>query len=91
MKNLEFQEIKALLQQGKNAEAKRMFESLPESENVEYWMMKGTIEQRFQQWGKAYNAFAKVQQIEPGHLESKSQIALIDSILNFRNNDLFNP
>ncbi len=90
MKNLELQEIKALLQQGKNAEAKRMFESLPESENVEYWMMKGTIEQRFQQWGKAYNAFAKVQQIEPGHLESKSQIALIDSILNFRNNDLFN-
>lgn len=91
MKNLEFQEIKALLQQGKNAEARRMFESLPESENVEYWMMKGTIEQRFQQWGKAYNAFAKVQQIEPGHQESKSQIALIDSILNFRNNDLFNP
>ena len=88
---MEFQKIKALLQQGKNAEAKRMFESLPESENVEYWMMKGTIEQRFQQWGKAYNAFAKVQQIEPGHLESKSQIALIDSILNFRNNDLFNP
>ena len=91
MKNLEFQEIQALLQNGKNTEAKQMFESLPESENVEYWMMKGTIEQRFQQWGKAYNAFAKVQQIEPGHRESKSQIALIDSILNFRNNDLFNP
>jgi Flp pilus assembly protein TadD len=91
MKDLEFHEIHALLQQGKNAEAKRMFENLPESENVEYWMLKGTIEQRFQQWGKAYNAFVKVQQIDPEHLEAKTQIAMIDSILNFWNKDQFNP
>jgi Flp pilus assembly protein TadD len=91
MKDLEFQEIQALLQQGNNAEAKQMFEGMPESENVEYWMLKGTIEQRFQQWGKAYNAFVKVQQIDPEHLEAKTQIAMIDSILNFWNKDQFNP
>jgi Flp pilus assembly protein TadD len=91
MKHLELEEVQNLLQQGKNAEAKQRLESLPESENVEYWMLKGTIEQRFQQWGKAYNAFVKVQQIDPGHPEAKTQIAMIDSILNFRNKDQFNP
>ena len=91
MKNFELEEVQALLQQGKNAEAKRMFESMPESENVEYWMMRGTIEQRFQQWGKAYNAFVKVQQIDPEHVEAKTQIAMIDSILSFWNKDQFNP
>ncbi len=91
MGNLKFQKVQALLQQGKNSEAKRMFDSLPESESIEYWMLKGTIDQRFQQWGKAYNAFVKVQQIDPGHLEAKTQIAMIDSILNFWNKDQFNP
>ena len=91
MKNFELEEVQNLLQQGKNAEAKRMFESIPESGDVEYWMLKGTIEQRFQQWGKAYNAFVKVQQIDPEHVEAKTQIAMIDSILSFWNKDQFNP
>lgn len=91
MKNFELEEVQNLLQQGKNAEAKQLFENIAETSTVEYWMLKGNIEQRFQQWGKAYNAYLKVQQIDAEHKESKIQIAMIDSILSFWNKDQFNP
>ncbi len=91
MKNFELEEVQNLLQQGKNAEAKQLFENIAETSTVEYWMLKGIIEQRFQQWGKAYNAYLKVQQIDAEHKEAKIQIAMIDSILSFWNKDLFNP
>ena len=83
--------ISQLLEKGKTKEARALFDDLPETETVDYWMLNGLLFLRFQKWGKAYNAFVKVQQLDPENNEAKTQIKIIEGILSFRNNDLFNP
>ncbi|MBK6285774.1 MAG: hypothetical protein IPF54_26655 [Draconibacterium sp.] len=53
-------------------------------------MVSGKLEQKFQNWGKAMNAYSKIIQIEPENIEAKNRIKMIQSILNFWNPEMFN-
>ena len=80
-----------LLKAEKAIEAQILFYEIEPVETVEYWMVQGILEQKFQNWGKAINAFSKVMETEPGNAEAKNNLQLIQSILNFWNPEMFNP
>lgn len=80
-----------LLKAEKASEAQKIFYEMEPVESVEYFMVQGILEQKFQNWGKAINAFSKVMEIEPGNAEAKNNLQLIQSILNFWNPEMFNP
>ena len=84
-------QIHDLLKLEKAQEAKSLFESLDPMVEVDYYLIKGRIAQKFQDWGKAINAFNKVLEIEPENTEAKNNLHLIQNILNFWNPDMFNP
>jgi predicted TPR repeat methyltransferase len=54
-------------------------------------MVKGKLEQKFQNWGKAINAYSKVLELEPENIEARNHLQLIRNILNFWNPEMFNP
>jgi hypothetical protein len=75
----------------KAAEAQRLFAEIAEESSVEYLLVKGQLEQKFQHWGKACNSFAKVLEIDPFNKEAKARLEMIKGILNFFSPDQFNP
>jgi hypothetical protein len=80
-----------LIRAEKSIEAQKVFNEVVPLETVEYFMVKGKLEQKFQNWGKAINAFSKVVEIEPGNIEAQNHLHLIQNILNFWNPEMFNP
>lgn len=80
-----------LIRAEKAFEAQKVFNEVVPSETVEYFMVKGKLEQKFQNWGKAINAFSKVVELEPGNIEAQNHLHLIQNILNFWNPEMFNP
>jgi len=80
-----------LINTEKSKEAQNLFNEILPEETVEYLMVSGKLEQKFQNWGKAMNAYSKVVQIDPENLEAKNRIKMIQSILNFWNPEMFNP
>lgn len=80
-----------LIRAEKAIEAQKVFNEVVPSETVEYFMVKGKLEQKFQNWGKAINAFSKVVELEPGNIEAQNHLHLIQNILNFWNPEMFNP
>jgi hypothetical protein len=80
-----------LIRAEKSIEAQKAFNEVVSSETVEYFMVKGKLEQKFQNWGKAINAFSKVVELEPGNIEAQNHLHLIQNILNFWNPEMFNP
>ena len=80
-----------LIQSENSTEALRKFEEIIPSETVEYFMVKGKLEQKFQNWGKAINAYSKVIELEPENQEAKNHLSIIKGILNFWNQEMFNP
>ncbi len=80
-----------LLNQEKSNNALEVFNGIEPSETIEYWMVSGKLEQKFQNWGKAVNAFTKVIQIDPENIEAKNRLQMIQGILNFWNPEMFNP
>ena len=72
-------------------EAQLAFNEIEPVESVDYFMVKGKLEQKFQNWGKAINAYSKVIEIEPENDEAQNQLHLIQNILNFWNPEMFNP
>lgn len=80
-----------LIQSENSTEALRKFEEIIPSETVEYFMVKGKLEQKFQNWGKAINAYSKVIELEPENQEAKNHLSIIKGILNFWNPEMFNP
>jgi len=91
MQNLELKKIKVLIKTERAIEARECFERILPDETIEYLMIKGLLEQKFQNWGKAVNAFNKILDIEPENKEAKSHLRLVQNILNFWNPDQFNP
>ena len=91
MSNDKLNRVLELIQAEKAKEAKQVFYDLVPSETVEYLMVKGKLEQKFQNWGKAINAFTKVIEIEPENTEAQNHLKLIQNILNFWNPEMFNP
>ena len=80
-----------LIRAEKSIEAQKVFNEVVPSETVEYFMVKGKLEQKFQNWGQAINAFSKVVELEPGNIEAQNHLHLIQNILNFWNPEMFNP
>ena len=84
-------QINDLLKLEKAMEARSLFESLDPMEEKDYYLVKGKIAQKFQNWGDAINAFNKVLEIDPENSDAKNNLHLIQNILNFWNPDMFNP
>lgn len=83
--------ITDLLNAEKAEQAKELFNELEIQETVDYFLLKGKLEQKYQNWGEAINAFNKVLEIDPQNTEAANNLHLIDNILNFWNPDLLNP
>ena len=84
-------EIEGLLEAEKAEQAKNLFEKLEEQNTVGYYLLKGRINQKYQNWGEAINAFGRVLEIDSQNKEAANNLHLIKSILNFWNSDLLNP
>ena len=54
-----------LLQSEKAKQARETFEKVAETDSVEHCLIKGKLEQKYQNWGEAVNAFSGVLEIEP--------------------------
>ena len=89
IKSLE--KISELLKAEKAEQAKKEFEKLEEQSSVTYFMVKGRLHQKFQNWGESLNAFNRVLEIDPENIEAKNSLHMINNILNFWNPDLLNP
>lgn len=86
-----YKSVRDLLDQGKAQDAKLLFQKIDPVETVEFFLLKGSIDQKFQNLGEAINAFNKVLEIDSENLEAKNSLHLIQNILNFWNPDMFNP
>lgn len=80
-----------LLKLEKAEDAKSLFLKIDAQETVPYLLVKGAIEQKFQNWGEAMNAFNKVLELEPSNAEAVNNLHLIQNILDFWNPEMFNP
>lgn len=85
------EEVENLLNAEKAELAKSLFDKLDEDYSLEYFLLKGKIAQKYQNWSEAINAYNRVLEIDPSCSEAKSNLHLIDNILNFWNPDLLNP
>jgi hypothetical protein len=91
MSNENLTRVLQLIRAEKAIEAQKVFNEVDPLETVEYFMVKGILEQKFQNWGKAINAFSKAIELEPGNIEAQNHLHLIQNILNFWNPEMFNP
>lgn len=91
MKDEDLKRIELLLLNEKALEAKEEFNTLEPRESAAYYLLKGKIEQKFQQWGEALNAYHHVLELEPENREADNNIHFIQNILNFWNPEMFNP
>jgi hypothetical protein len=82
--------ISLLMENEKWEEARSMLNEV-KGESLEFFLLKGKIEQKFQNWGPALNAYRHVLEVDPGNSEAKNNIHLIQNILNFWNPEMFNP
>lgn len=91
MDNEKLKEVTELVKLGKINEALSLFQTISASDTAEYWLMKGNLEQKFQHWSEAINAYTKVLDIEHENEEAQHQLHLVQNILNFWNPEMFNP
>jgi tetratricopeptide (TPR) repeat protein len=91
MSNEKLTLVLELIRTEKANEAQKVFNEIVPSEMAEYYAVKGKLEQKFQNWGKAINAFSKVLELEPENIEARNHLQLIQNILNFWNPEMFNP
>lgn len=89
--NEQLKAIQLLLEAGKAQEAKTALLSIDGEESPAYFLLKGKVEQKFQNWGAAINAFNRVLEFDPENTEAQNNLHLIQNILNFWNPDMFNP
>jgi hypothetical protein len=83
--------ILELIKAEKAEEAREKFDCIHPSKTVEYFLVKGKLEQKFQNWGKAMNAFTEVIEIDSDNVEAQNHLRIIRGILNFWNPEMFNP
>lgn len=89
--NKTLQIVVALLEQEKTENARQKFLEIEPEQTLDYWMVKGKLEQKFQNWGEAINAFGKVLEIDNENPEAQNNLHIIQNILNFWNPEMFNP
>jgi tetratricopeptide (TPR) repeat protein len=90
-KRPDIEQVEALLDTGESDKARELFTNVPEEESVAYFLLKGEIAQKYQQWGEAINAFNKVLELDASNEEATNNLHLIQNILNFWNPEMFNP
>ena len=91
MNSEKLKRVEELIREEKALEARKIFDDIKPEETVEYYFVKGTLEQKFQKFGDAINAFSKVIELDPENIEAKNNLHLIQNILNFWNPEMFNP
>jgi tetratricopeptide (TPR) repeat protein len=91
MSNEKLNQVLELIHAEKAIEAQLVFNEITPAETADYFMVKGKLEQKFQNWGKAINAYIKVIELEPENTEAQNSLHLIQNILNFWNPEMFNP
>lgn len=91
MNNKKIIKVKDLIADENALEAKELFQTIEPENSVIYFFVKGSLEQKFQQWGAAINSFQKVLELDPNHVEAKNHIYMIQSVLNYWNPETFNP
>ncbi len=91
MNSEKLKKVTELLDAEKANEAQHIFQQITPSETVEYWLMKGLLEQKFQHWSEAINAFTIVLDIDPENKAAQNQLHVVQNILNFWNPEMFNP
>ena len=88
---IELQKVILLLEEGKSQEAEEIFLQIQADDTVEYFLTAGKVHQKFQRWGKAINAYSKAIELEPENKTAKTNLSLIENILNFWSPEMFNP
>ncbi len=91
MKGETIKTVKFLLENEQAQKALETFEKIEAEDSVEYYLLKGQIAQKFQNWGEAMNAFHKVLDMDQNNEEALSNLEHIRTILNFWNPEMFNP
>ena len=91
MINNKLEQVIKLLESEKAKDAQDLFRDIDPAETVEYLFVKGKLDQKFQNFGEAMNAFSRVVEIDPENVEAKNNIHFIQNILNFWNPEMFNP
>jgi len=91
MSNEKLNMVLNLIKNEKALEAQRVFNEIVPLNTPEYFMVKGKLALKFQNWGSAINAFSKVTEVDPENIEAKNHLHLIQNILNFWNPEMFNP
>lgn len=86
-------EIEGLLDDNELDKAlEKIEEQLVSGESTaDIYFLKGRIQVKKQEWGKAINAFTQVLEIDPDYPAAQNQIDMVRSILGFFNPDLINP
>ena len=79
------------IEQGDEEKAREEFQRMANENTIDYWMTKAKLEQKFQKWGDALNAFQKILELDSENREAKNNIRIIQNIINFWNPEMFNP
>ncbi len=91
MNSEKLKRVEELIREEKALEARKIFNNIEPVESIQYFLVKGKLEQKFQKFGDAINAFSKVIELDPENFEAKNNLHLIQNILNFWNPEMFNP
>lgn len=83
--------VQELIIEEKAIEARKIFKSIETEDSAVYYFTKGVLEQKFQNWGEAINAFTKVLEIDPNNSDARNNLHMVRNILNFWNPEMFNP
>lgn len=59
--------------------------------NIETMLMCGEVCSKLQKMGEAINWYNKILEIDPDHQQAQTQLNMLNSIMNFRYKDLYNP
>jgi len=91
MNKEKLERVREMISEEKSVEARRIFKDIPPEDSVLYYLTKGFLEQKFQNWGDAINAYSRVLELDAENEDAKSNLHLIQNILNFWNPEMFNP
>jgi hypothetical protein len=80
-----------LLHSNELKEAENLLSSINGEEEPGFWFLKGLLNQKTHQWGKAINYYNKCLDLDPSHPKAAAGIEICRSILNFWNPSLYNP
>jgi tetratricopeptide (TPR) repeat protein len=84
-------QVEILLQHEDSKKAQELFQNIVSDNSIEYWLVKGKLDQKFQRWGEAINSFLKVLEIDENNTEAQNNLHYIQNIINFWNPEMFNP